>query len=196
MRTQCDAGRTEPSRGAHLCEEDGACLMEIVSQSAGETWSDSPNCTHPLLAHVARLVNDATSDKARPRLVAYVPELALARGEGSSTYPQVVLACADVATRYRRTARLAYFERIARAQLRRQVVERSQLRRGAPRRMAQRLYQRGPAYRSVEAAVTATEHLAPAERDEALSNLLMTALAIVLPRNRSHEGATQRGMAR
>ena len=43
--------------------------MEMASYLAGERWSDHPRCTHPLLASVARLVNDLTSDGNRRRLV-------------------------------------------------------------------------------------------------------------------------------
>jgi hypothetical protein len=47
--------------------------MEFASYLAGEHWSDHPRCTHPLLAAVARLVNDNTSDDARQRLAAMIP---------------------------------------------------------------------------------------------------------------------------
>ena len=47
--------------------------MELASYLAGERWSDRPACTHPLLAALARLVNDHTSDAARPALAPLVP---------------------------------------------------------------------------------------------------------------------------
>ena len=43
--------------------------MELASFVAGEPWSDHPSCT-PLLSSLARLVNDHTTDEARPRLAA------------------------------------------------------------------------------------------------------------------------------
>ena len=49
--------------------------MELASFLAGERWSDHPSCTHPLLAHLARLVNDFTSDGARPRLAPLIPSV-------------------------------------------------------------------------------------------------------------------------
>lgn len=55
--------------------------MELVSVLAGERWSDAPRCTHPVLAKLARMVNDATSDEARPRLALHAPELAGLRGD-------------------------------------------------------------------------------------------------------------------
>jgi len=61
------------SRGKHHSPRQGACFMELVSVLAGERWSDHPACTHPLLAAVAQLVNDHTSDAGRPRLVDLVP---------------------------------------------------------------------------------------------------------------------------
>lgn len=49
--------------------------MELASYLAGERWSDSPACTHPLLAHMARLVNDFTDDASRPRLAILIPSV-------------------------------------------------------------------------------------------------------------------------
>ena len=53
----------------------GACFMELASYLAGERWSDHPACTHSLLASVARLVNDHTSDEGRPRLAELIPSV-------------------------------------------------------------------------------------------------------------------------
>ena len=46
------------SRGKHRSPRHGACFMELASYLAGERWSDHPACTHPLLAALARDVND------------------------------------------------------------------------------------------------------------------------------------------
>ena len=47
------------SAGRHRNPRKGACFMEMASFLAGERWSDHPSCTHPLLASLARLVNDS-----------------------------------------------------------------------------------------------------------------------------------------
>lgn len=49
--------------------------MEYASYLAGEKWSDHPACTHPLLAELARQVNDFISDGARQPLIELVPDL-------------------------------------------------------------------------------------------------------------------------
>jgi len=49
--------------------------MEMASFLAGERWSDHPACTHPLLANLARLVNDTLTDPMRPRLVPLIPSV-------------------------------------------------------------------------------------------------------------------------
>jgi hypothetical protein len=49
--------------------------MELASYLAGERWSDHPACTHALLATLARLVNDHTSDAGRGDLVPLVPSV-------------------------------------------------------------------------------------------------------------------------
>ncbi len=49
--------------------------MEMASYLAGERWSDHPACTHPLLAQLARLVNDNVSDHARPQIAPLIPSV-------------------------------------------------------------------------------------------------------------------------
>ena len=63
------------SKGRHRTPRSGGCFMEFASYLAGESWSDHPECTHPLLAELARGVNDATSDSARPLLVELIPSV-------------------------------------------------------------------------------------------------------------------------
>ncbi len=63
------------ARGKHRSPRKGACFMEFASLLAGERWSDHPACTHPLLAAVARHVNDYTSDAGRPRLAGLIPSV-------------------------------------------------------------------------------------------------------------------------
>jgi len=70
--------------GRHRDPRDGGCLMEWVSLLAGERWSDHPACTHPLLAHLARLVNDRVSDASRPALMHLLPMLTDARSDDQS----------------------------------------------------------------------------------------------------------------
>lgn len=63
------------SRGKHRSPKKGACFMELASFLAGEPWSDHPSCTHPLLASLARDVNDHVGDRARLRLAPLIPEV-------------------------------------------------------------------------------------------------------------------------
>jgi len=63
------------SRGKHRSPRKGACFMEMAAYLAGERWSDHPTCTHPLLASLARQVNDLTSDTHRARLAPLIPSV-------------------------------------------------------------------------------------------------------------------------
>src|SRR5690606_31293718 len=47
----------------------------VCSSDLGERWSDAPACTDPSLAGLARMVNDAMSDGARPSLAPLVPSV-------------------------------------------------------------------------------------------------------------------------
>ncbi|MTD54620.1 hypothetical protein [Amycolatopsis pithecellobii] len=62
-------------RGRHFAPGTGGCFMEVASVLAGERWSDHPDCTHPMLAEAARLINDQIGDDSRRRLVPWIPEV-------------------------------------------------------------------------------------------------------------------------
>ena len=63
------------SQGKHRNPRSGACFMEFASYLAGEPWSDHPRCTHALLASMARMVNDFTSDENRSALAGLTPSV-------------------------------------------------------------------------------------------------------------------------
>jgi hypothetical protein len=81
------------SRGRHRTPRRGACFMELASMLAGERWSDHPCCTHPLLAHLARMVNDHTSDGGRQTLAPLIPSVVGRRGN-DRTWLTVAVAVA------------------------------------------------------------------------------------------------------
>lgn len=85
------------SRGKHRNPRKGACFMEMASYLAGERWSDSPSCTHPLLAALARLVNDHTSDAGRDDLLVLVPSVIGLNGDDPRIDLQVMLRAATTA---------------------------------------------------------------------------------------------------
>ena len=85
------------SRGKHRNPRKGACFMEFASLLAGERWSDHPACTHPLLAAVARDVNDCTSDAGRRRLVSLIPSVIGLTGDDLRIDARIALRSAIVA---------------------------------------------------------------------------------------------------
>jgi hypothetical protein len=85
------------SRGKHRNPRKGACFMELASYLAGERWSDHPACTHSLLASVARLVNDHTSDRGRPRLAELIPSVIGLTGNDLHIDAFITLRCATIA---------------------------------------------------------------------------------------------------
>jgi hypothetical protein len=50
-------------------------LLELVSELSGEVWSDRPAAVHPVLAAIARCVNDESTEDGRQRLVLFAPKL-------------------------------------------------------------------------------------------------------------------------
>lgn len=108
------------SRGKHRRPRHGACLMEYTSVLAGERFSDSPRCTDPVLAAVARCVNDYSSDAARQRLAPLAADLTTASGAGEDARTRMVrrclttaLACATGSRRQALTVALLGLDRAA-----------------------------------------------------------------------------------
>ena len=71
--------------------------MEYASVLAGERWSDHPKCTHPLLAGVARGVNDQISDTRRAGLVHLVPSVIGMNGDDPRIDVAIAARCAVTA---------------------------------------------------------------------------------------------------
>jgi hypothetical protein len=85
------------SRGKHRSPRKGGCFMEFASLLAGERWSDHPGCTHPLLAAVARQVNDYTSDAGRARLADLIPSVIGLTGDDLHIDATIALGSARLA---------------------------------------------------------------------------------------------------
>lgn len=159
--------------GAHLGPDEGACLMEAVSAFAGEPWSDAPACTHPLVAHVARLVNDAVGDRTRDDLLALVPQLTAPSRRDPASHAEVALACTGYALGVTSSLLLLHLHHLAERQLHGPP--------GANRArwlMPGGWYRHGPALRAVEVAVGACAGLRAAERDRHLTAMLRRAVLV------------------
>ncbi|WP_395639027.1 hypothetical protein [Pseudolysinimonas sp.] len=87
-------GVPQLSPGTHRSAKTGACFMEFASYLAGEPWSDSPQCTDPLLAHLARAVNDRLSDERRGEIVPDIPRVIGLRGDHRVIAPVVAVRAA------------------------------------------------------------------------------------------------------
>jgi hypothetical protein len=74
--------------------------MEYTSTLAGERWTDSPRCTDPVLAAVARAVNDYTSERGRSRLAVLASDLTTANGAGPAAARAVARRCLLTALPY------------------------------------------------------------------------------------------------
>lgn len=172
------------SVGQHASPDQGACLMEVVSQAAGERWSDAPACVHPLLGHLARLVNDSVSDRNRQRLLTLVPALTTATDRAPATYPRMALACTERGLETR-SLLLAHLHWVARRELTHELALTAAASRAARADaraallLRRALFQRGPAARAVEASVAALLRSPQPDRDAGLIDLLETAVHVV-----------------
>jgi len=164
--------------GSHLTSEDGACLMEVVSTLAGEDFSDHPRCTDPVVAALARLVNDEMTDQARQSLWPLARKLAgIPRDTHGRVAASVVAAVTSAAVAQvgpsrgldrhhrRATRRLAHLAR------RPERARTRPLGRGIAA-----LYARGPAQHALTNCILGLRRLPAPARDDALARLLATAL--------------------
>jgi hypothetical protein len=90
-------GMPHLSRGRHRSVKTGACFMEFASYLAGEQWSDSPQCTDPLLSHLARAVNDQLSDGRRGEIAPDIPRVIGLRGDHRILAPIIAVRAAAAA---------------------------------------------------------------------------------------------------
>jgi hypothetical protein len=71
--------------------------MEFASYLAGERWSDHPSCTDPVLASLARGINDNLSDRRRDEIAHEIPRVIGLRGDDSVVGLVVALRAAIAA---------------------------------------------------------------------------------------------------
>lgn len=78
----------------------GRCLMEHVSELAGEPFRAWPRCTHPAVAALATQVNDRVSAAGRAELVTRAPALTRADTDDPALTWVLVARCADAVLEY------------------------------------------------------------------------------------------------
>jgi hypothetical protein len=63
------------SSGRHSSPEQGACVMELASLLAGESFSDHPQSACPVISSFLRAYNDRVNDERRQDLYRYAAEV-------------------------------------------------------------------------------------------------------------------------
>ena len=105
------------SRGRHSSPEHGACVMELASMLAGESFSDHPRAVSRSIASFLRGYNDLLDDRRRGDLYRYAA--------------QTVGTAASRAIEEARVARLlAFGDELWRQRATRSLLERLRQRRG------------------------------------------------------------------
>ena len=92
-----DLATVQLKKGKHSSQDEGTCLLEVVSIFAGLPFSDYPVCTEPTIAAYARALNDAMPDDQRQRLIPFIPRLTEA--SNGATPQQRAFLCAEYAVR-------------------------------------------------------------------------------------------------
>lgn len=68
------------SKGKHSSPEEGACVMELASMLAGESFTDHPTSACPVIGSLLRAYNDYADDARRQDLYAYAAKVVGSRG--------------------------------------------------------------------------------------------------------------------
>ncbi|TPQ17801.1 hypothetical protein [Streptomyces sporangiiformans] len=170
-----------PGRFTHLHPDSGACLMETASLLATGRFTDSPPGTHPVLAALARVINDSVDDAARAALRPLAADLAHAYPPGRTYGPWLIGGLLDAAQRARpRSRRL----RRRRSACRRRIARITRSRVPAPlARAADALWWRGPGHHHLEHALRVL--VAFPDADQRLVLLLTDAVAHAAAATRS-----------
>jgi hypothetical protein len=72
------------SKGKHASPEDGACVMELASMLAGESFSDHPASVCPVIGSFLRAYNDSVDNDRRQDLYAYAAKVVGCRGSAAA----------------------------------------------------------------------------------------------------------------
>lgn len=166
--------------GQHLTPADGACFMEFASVLAGEPFGDHPRCTHPLLAALARGVNDRVDDATRQRLLPLVPAVVGVRGPSALLSAVVVAAVtrrALVQDPHSRPLRAAHARATARLPVRRPGLARWWL------TVSDLAYRRGAGLLAVDRAIHAVAGAEPTAMYELLASTISAAGLAAAPRS-------------
>lgn len=169
------SGLPELQAGQHLDPTHGGCFMEYASLLAGEKWSDHPRCTHPALAQLARLVNDAASQRDRQQLARLIPDVIGVTGRDARLTPALVLLCID-ALPPRQRARMSTHLQGRWARRRWTAAARGGFG-GVSCRITEGVYRSGPAARVMAEVVAALSDPRAAEPAQ-LRTLLCDAIAL------------------
>ncbi|MEV5434063.1 hypothetical protein [Streptomyces sp. NPDC052701] len=172
-RARIPDGLPAPGRFAHLHPDDGACLMEAAALLATGRFTDSPPGTHPVLAALARAVNDAVGEPTRLALWPLAADLAEAGPADRAYGPRLVGTVVDAASRVRPgSRRLRRRGAACHARARRLARARTP---AAPARLADLLWWRGPGHHHLEHALGVL--LTAPDADRRLALLLRRAVA-------------------
>jgi hypothetical protein len=63
------------SKGKHTSPEEGACVMELASMLAGESFTDHPASVCPVIGSFLRAYNDSVDDDRRQDLYSYASKV-------------------------------------------------------------------------------------------------------------------------
>jgi hypothetical protein len=70
-------------KGKHSSPDDGACVMELASMLAGESFTDHPASVCPVIGSFLRAYNDSVDDERRQDLYAYASKVVGSRTSAS-----------------------------------------------------------------------------------------------------------------
>jgi hypothetical protein len=165
------------ARGRHRDSTDGACLMEATALLSGQPFSDRPAGVHPLIADIARIVNDAVSDPARQQLLRFAPAAAATATDDPGAVDRVVIVVCERAVPVALPVWAPAIRHALRQARRRRAREPLTLTGWQRRRAA-------AAVRYATVSLALSSHI---DRDQRLTTLLADCLAALCPTDQENE---------
>lgn len=98
------------SKGKHTDPDDGACVMELASMLAGETFTDHPASVCPVIGSFLRSYNDSIDEQRRQTLYEYASKVVGSRS-GTKTQQERAARLADWAEEMQRSRRTSFLVR-------------------------------------------------------------------------------------
>src|SRR6516165_6729745 len=81
--------------GVGKTPSEGGCIMQVIDWISSNSWTDNPECVHPVLRSLAIRVNDSLGDDERQKLLDLAPRLMNTNSNDKQLSVDLAIFCAE-----------------------------------------------------------------------------------------------------